>query len=148
MKVLLLQDVKPHGKKGEIVEVSDGYGRNFLVKKGLASEATPKIINEVAQRNKAEEHRKELEREAARKLTDELEGKVFKVTIHCGEKGKMFGSVTAKEISESILKSGYDIDKKKIVLKEPIKNLGTYPIEIKVYANMQANVTVIVTEAK
>lgn len=148
MKVLLLADVKPHGKKGEIVEVSDGYGRNFLVKKGLASEATAKVINEVAQRNKAEEHRKELERQAAKKLTEDLDGKVFKVTIQCGENGKMFGSVTAKEISDAIIKSGYDIDKKKIVLKEPIKQLGTYQIEIKVYANMQANVSVVVTEAK
>lgn len=144
MKVLLTQDVKPHGKKGEIVEVSDGYGRNFLVKKGMATEATAKVINEVGQRNKAEERRKEIERQEAQALTDELNGKVFKVTIQSGENGKMFGSVTAKEISDSIAKSGYSIDKKKIVLKDPIKHLGTYSVEIKTYANMMATVSVVV----
>lgn len=144
MKVLLTADVKPHGKKGEIVEVNDGYARNFLIKKGLAKEASAQIINEVNQKNKAEAHRKELERQAAEALTKELEGKTFKVAIQCGENGKMFGSVTAKEIAEAITAAGYDIDKKKVVLKDPIKSMGVYSVELKTYANMQATVSIVV----
>lgn len=144
MKVLLTADVKPHGKKGEIVEVNDGYARNFLIKKGLAKEASAQIINEVNQKNKAEAHRKELERQAAEALTKELDGKTFKVAIQCGENGKMFGSVTAKEIAEAITVAGYDIDKKKVVLKEPIKSMGVYSVELKTYANMQATVSIVV----
>lgn len=144
MKVLLTADVKPHGKKGEIVEVNDGYARNFLIKKGLAKEASAQIINEVNQKNKAEAHRKELERQAAEALTKELDGKTFKVAIQCGENGKMFGSVTAKEIAEAITVAGYDIDKKKVVLKDPIKSMGVYSVELKTYANMQATVSIVV----
>lgn len=144
MKVLLTADVKPHGKKGEIVEVNDGYARNFLIKKGLAKEASAQIINEVNQKNKAEAHRKELERQAAEALTKELEGKTFKVAIQCGENGKMFGSVTAKEIADAITVAGYDIDKKKVVLKDPIKTMGVYSVELKTYANMQATVSIVV----
>lgn len=144
MKVLLTADVKPHGKKGEIVEVNDGYARNFLIKKGLAKEASAQIINEVNQKNKAEAHRKELERQAAEALTKELDGKTFKVAIQCGENGKMFGSVTAKEIAEAITAAGYDIDKKKVVLKDPIKSMGVYSVELKTYANMQATVSIVV----
>lgn len=144
MKVLLTADVKPHGKKGEIVEVNDGYARNFLIKKGLAKEASAQIINEVNQKNKAEAHRKELERQAAEALTKELEGKTFKVAIQCGENGKMFGSVTAKEIADAITAAGYDIDKKKVVLKDPIKSMGVYSVELKTYANMQATVSIVV----
>lgn len=144
MKVLLTADVKPHGKKGEIVDVNDGYARNFLIKKGLAKEASAQIINEVNQKNKAEAHKKELEKQAAAELTKELEGKTFKVAIQCGENGKMFGSVTAKEIAEAITAAGYDIDKKKVVLKDPIKSMGVYSVELKTYANMQATVSIVV----
>lgn len=144
MKVLLTADVKPHGKKGEIVDVNDGYARNFLIKKGLAKEASAQIINEVNQKNKAEAHKKEQEKQAAAELTKELEGKTFKVAIQCGENGKMFGSVTAKEIAEAITAAGYDIDKKKVVLKDPIKSIGVYSVELKTYANMQATVSIVV----
>lgn len=144
MKVLLTADVKPHGKKGEIVDVNDGYARNFLIKKGLAKEASAQIINEVNQKNKAEAHKKELEKQAAAELAKDLEGKTFKVAIQCGENGKMFGSVTAKEIAEAITAAGYDIDKKKVVLKDPIKSMGVYSVELKTYANMQATVSIVV----
>lgn len=148
MKVLLLQDVKAQGKKGDIIEVNDGYGRNFLIKKGLATAATSQVINEVKQKNDAEAKRKELEKQEAIALRDKMNGIVIKLAMGCGENGKMFGSVTAKEISEVLRAEGYDIDKKKIVLKDPIKNLGTYSIEIKVYANTVAVISLVVTEKK
>ena len=125
MKVLLLQDVKAHGKKGDIIEVSDGYAKNFLIKKKMAIQATNQVINETNQKKASELRKLEIEKQEAIKLAERLNGNTIIVEIACGDNGKMFGSVTAKEISDALLKSGYDIDKKKINLKEPIKSLGT-----------------------
>lgn len=144
MKVYLLEDVKAHGKKGDIIDVNDGYAKNFLIKKKLAIQATNQVVNEVNQKKVAEERRHEIEKAEAVKLAERLNGNTIRLEIACGENGKMFGSVTAKEISEALLKSGYDIDKKKIVLKEPIKNLGTYSVEIKVYANVSTTINLVV----
>ena len=117
MKVLLLQDVKAQGKKGDIIEVSDGYAKNFLIKKKLAIQATNQVINETNQKKASEQRKLEIEKQEAIKLAERLNGNTIVVEIACGENGKMFGSVTGKEISESLLKSGYDIDKKKINIK-------------------------------
>lgn len=144
MKVLLLEDVKAQGKKGEIIEVNDGYARNFLIKKGLATHATAAIINEVNQKNAAEARKKELERLEAVKLRDRLDGMVVKLAMGCGENGKMYGSVTSKEVSEALHIAGFDIDKKKINIKDTIKSLGTYSVEVKVYANTVANISLVV----
>lgn len=144
MKVLLLEDVKAQGKKGEIIEVNDGYARNFLIKKGLATHATSAIINEVNQKNAAEARKKELERLEAVKLRDRLDGMVVKLAMGCGENGKMYGSVTSKEVSEALHNAGFDIDKKKINIKDTIKTLGTYSVEVKVYANTVANISLVV----
>ncbi|MDY4592671.1 MAG: 50S ribosomal protein L9 [Eubacteriales bacterium] len=144
MKVLLLQDVKAQGKKGEIIEISDGYARNFVIKKGLGIEATPAIINEKNQKDAANARRKQQELEAAQALAKELKGKKIEVEIKCGENGKLFGALTAKEISEALAKSGYDVDKKKIVVKETIKAVGVYEIEIKLYANVSTTILVSV----
>lgn len=144
MKVLLLQDVKAQGKKGEIIEVNDGFARNCLIKKGLAVQADSKIINEIKQKEAAEARRKELERQEAVKLAQRLKGYVIKLKAQCGENGKMFGSVTSKEISDALLAQGFDVDKKKIVVKDPIKSLGTYSVEVKVYANVSVDVNVVV----
>ncbi len=146
MKVLLLQDVKAQGKKGDIIEVSDGYAKNFLIKKKMAVQATNQVINETNQKKASEQRRLELEKQEAIKLAERLNGNTIIVEIACGENGKMFGSVTAKEISEGLLKSGYDIDKKKINIKEPIKAFGIFSVEVKVYANVNATINVNVVK--
>ncbi len=144
MKVLLLQDVKAQGKKGDIIEVSDGYAKNFLIKKKMAIQATNQVINETNQKKASEQRKLEIEKQEAIKLAERLNGNTIVVEIACGENGKMFGSVTGKEISESLLKSGYDIDKKKINIKEPIKTFGVFSVEVKVYANVTATMNISV----
>lgn len=146
MKVLLLQDVKAHGKKGDIIEVSDGYAKNFLIKKKMAIQATNQVINETNQKKASELRKLEIEKQEAIKLAERLNGNTIIVEIACGDNGKMFGSVTAKEISDALLKSGYDIDKKKNNLKEPIKSLGTFSVEVKVYANVTSTIKINVVK--
>ena len=144
MKVLLLQDLKGSGRKDEVIEVNDGYGRNFLIKKGVAIEATPKVLNEYAQRKAKEEKRKSEEQAAAAALAKEIEGKEFSVSIRCGENGKLFGAVTAKEISEVLANAGYSVDKKKIALKDSIKLVGKYKVDLKIYAGISSYIYVSV----
>lgn len=144
MKVLLLQDVKPQGKKGDIVEVNDGYARNFLIRRGLAKEATASVINETNQRRAADEKRRKEELEAAKLAANKLEGTTVEIAIRCGENGKPFGAVTGKEIAEKLTQMGYDIDKKKVVLKDAIKMVGNYHVELKLYAGVTAKVIVAV----
>lgn len=144
MKVLLLQDVKPQGKKGDIVEVNDGYARNFLIRRGLAKEATASVINETNQRRAADEKRRKEELEAAKQAASKLEGTTVEIAIRCGENGKPFGAVTGKEIAEKLTQMGYDIDKKKVVLKDAIKMVGNYHVELKLYAGVTTKVIVAV----
>lgn len=148
MKVLLLQDVKSHGRKDEIVEVNDGYARNFLIKKGLAVEATSKVSNEYAQRKAQEEKRKAEERAEAIELAKRLEGKEFCVSIRCGDNGKLFGAVTAKEISDALAAEGYAVDKKKIALKESVKLVGKYKVDLKIYSGVSTYIYVAVEGIK
>lgn len=142
MKVLLLQDVKAQGKKGEIIEVNDGYARNFLIKKKLAVEATASVQNEHKQKLAAEAKRKQEEYDNAVELSKKLNGLAVVLTIRCGENGKPFGAVTAKEIAEQLAKIGYEVDKKKIALKEQIKMTGIYPVEIKLLAGVTTQINV------
>lgn len=144
MKVLLLQDVKPQGKKGDIVEVNDGYARNFLIRRGLAKEATASVINETNQRRAADEKRRKEELEAAKQAASKLEGTTVEIAIRCGENGKPFGAVTGKEIAEKLTQMGYDIDKKKVVLKDAIKMVGNYHVELKLHPGVTAKVVVAV----
>ena len=148
MKVLLLQDVKSHGRKDEIVEVNDGYARNFLIKKGLAVEATSKVSNEYAQRKAQEEKRKAEEGAEAIELAKRLEGKEFSVSIRCGDNGKLFGAVTAKEISDALAAEGYAVDKKKIALKESVKLVGKYKVDLKIYSGVSTYIYVTVEGIK
>ena len=148
MKVVLLEDVKGQGKKGDIVDVSDGYARNFLIKKNLAKEANSSAVNEAKQKREAEERRKAAEKAEAENLAKNLFGKEISLFVKCGDNGKIFGSVTSKEISEELLKSGFDIDKKKIVLKENIKNEGLYEVEIKIYPEISAKIKLLVQAEK
>ena len=144
MKVLLLQDVKPQGKKGDIVEVNDGYTRNFLIRRGLAKEATASVINETNQRRAADEKRRKEELEAAKQAADRLNGTTVEIAIRCGENGKPFGAVTAKEIADKLAQMGYDVDKKKVVLKDAIKMVGNYHVELKLHPGVTAKVIVAV----
>ena len=130
--------------KGDIVEVNDGYARNFLIRRGLAKEATASVINETNQRRAADEKRRKEELEAAKQAASKLEGTTVEIAIRCGENGKPFGAVTGKEIAEKLTQMGYDIDKKKVVLKDAIKMVGNYHVELKLYAGVTAKVIVAV----
>lgn len=145
MKVLLLQDVKGQGKKGEIINVSDGYANNFLLKKGLGRLATADTINSVAIHDKAVEKQKAAEKAAAEQAAKQLKGQVVRIVADKGAQGgKLYGAITSKEIAEQLSAMGYNVDKKQIVLKEPIRVTGTYPVSVKMYAEIATQITVIV----
>ncbi|MCM1194558.1 MAG: 50S ribosomal protein L9 [Corallococcus sp.] len=144
MKILLLQDVKGQGKKGEIINVSDGYANNFLLKKGLGVVATADTINSVAIKNKAIERQKAEEKQKAQDDAKKLKGQVIRIVASKGSQGKMYGSITNKEIAEELTKLGYPVDKKQVVLKDPIRVTGEYSVTVKMYAEISATVTVVV----
>ncbi len=142
MKVLLLQDVKAQGKKGEIIEVNDGYARNFLIKKGLAKEATANVVNETNQKNAAEAKKRAEELAQAKEIANKLDKQTISITVKTGENGRLFGAVTGKEISDELAKLGYNIDKKKLVIKDTIKSIGVYGVEVKIYAGVSFTINV------
>lgn len=147
MKVILKQDVKSLGKKGDLVNASDGYARNFLFPKGLAIEANASAMNELNSKENAKKFHKAEEIKAAQETADKLEGKTFKLTAKAGANGKLFGSVTSKDVSKKVKDDlGIDIDKRKIVMQD-IKSFGTVQAEVKVYQGISAKVFVQVTEA-
>jgi large subunit ribosomal protein L9 len=145
MKVILQQDVKGLGKKESMVNVSDGYAHNFLLPKGLAVEATSNNMNVMKTRNEAEKSKKDRELAKAQALADTLKGKVVVIKTKAGESGKLFGSISNKEIADRI-KSTYslDIDKKQVILPEAIRSLGTADVDIKLYPGVTTKVTVSV----
>lgn len=145
MKVILKADVKGQGKKGEIINVSDGYARNFLFKNGLAEEATASVINSAKISAEAAEHRKQVEKAEALELKKKLDATTVTVKIKVGENGKLFGSLNTQQISDALAEIGYTVDKKKIVIAEPIKSLGRYTVTVKCYAEVAAKVTVVVS---
>ena len=147
MKVVLLQDVKAQGKKDQIVEVSDGYARNFLFPKKLAVPADAKVINDIKSKQSSAKHREEVERENARALSKKLAETTVTVTAEAGTDGRFYGAVTSKDIAEA-LKAQFtiEVDKRKILLDAPIKAFGTYKIEIKLYADISGKLNVKVTE--
>lgn len=144
MKVLLLQDVKAQGKKGQIINVSDGYANNFLFKKGLAKVATPEVIKQIEAETARTEKQKQAEKQAAKDFAAKLNGAVIHIEAKKGENGKLFGSVTVHEIAEKLAESGYEIDKKDIVLPQPIKSVGEYELSVKVFTEITAKITIIV----
>lgn len=144
MKVYLLEDVKGQGKKGEIINVSDGYAQNFLFKKNLASPATADVINSVEIKNKTLAYHKEQERLAAIEKAAQLKGRKIVLKARHGEQAKIFGSITAKEIAEALNSAGEKIDKKDIDLKAPIKETGEYPLSVRLYANISTEIIVVV----
>ncbi|GBF32487.1 LSU ribosomal protein L9p [Desulfocucumis palustris] len=145
MKVILLQDVKGQGKKDQTVNVSDGYARNYLIPRGLAVEATEVKLKDLARQKAYEDKKKQQEEESAKALAGELSGITVKVTGKAGEGGKLFGAVGNKDISEALEKQfGLGVDKKKIILKEPLKTLGVFPVTVKLHSSVQAEIQVAV----
>lgn len=143
MKVILKADVKGTGKKGDVVEVADGYGRNFLIKKGLAEAATASSVHEAAQKKAAQEFHKAEEVKALKALAAELDGKSVSVKIKTGENGKVFGSVTAAHVAAALSEAGYDIDKKKIKM-DAVKTLGSFSAEIRFMEGVSAKISFVV----
>ena len=143
MKVILLDNIKGVGKKDEVINAADGYARNFLLPKKLAVEANAENMSKLNNKKEAASYKKDVERQAAEELAKKLKGIMLKVKVKAGENGKIFGGVTAKEISDN-LKSQYkfDIDKKKIELKETIKTLGEFNVPIKLFEGVVANLKV------
>lgn len=149
MKVILTQDVKSQGKKGDVVNVSDGYARNFLFLKKLAIEADSKALNEIKAKAESQKYKEATERANALELAKKLEGCMMDFAIASGSDTKLYGSVTSKEIAENIAKKyGISIDKRKIVLDKPIKNYGIYTLDIKLYPDIVAHVKVEVHNVK
>ena len=143
MKLILLEDVKSVGKKGDIVNKNDGYALNYLIPKKLAVEATKANMNDLELKKKAEEKRKKEEFEEAKKIAEQLNDKVVKVSVKAGENGKVFGSVTNKEIADALAKqTGMDIDKKKISFDAPIKMVGRRIVKIKLHPQVTVELAV------
>lgn len=147
MKVILTQDVKAQGKKGMLIQVSDGYARNFLLPKGLAVEATAAAMNDMKQAEAAKARQIEKEKQAAKDLAELLPAKVVKVTCEAGADGKFYGTVTAKDIAEAMQKQhGIEFDKRKLILPESIRAFGSYQVEIKLYPEITGKFTLVVSE--
>ena len=147
MKVLLLQDVKGKGKKDTIVDVSDGYARNFLLPKGVAVEADAKIMNDYKNKQAAKKHHEEMEKQAAKETVEKLAGLVVKILATAGADGRFYGSVTTKDIAEELEKQhGITVDKRKIVLDDAIKAYGSYSLDVKLYPEISGKLNVIVTQ--
>ena len=147
MKVVLLQDVKAQGKKDQVVEVSDGYARNFLFPKKLAVPADAKVINDIKNKQSSAKHKEEVERENARALAKKLSETTIKLTAEAGSDGRFYGAITSKDIAEALKsQAGIEADKRKILLDAPIKAFGTYKIELKIYADISGKFNVTVTE--
>ena len=148
MKVVLKQDVRNLGKKGELVETSDGYARNFLFPRNLAAEADNKAMNELKNAESSKQLKIDTQIKQATASKNKLEGQVFKMTAKAGSNGRLFGSVTSKEIAQEIKKQyAISVDKRKVTLDTDIKAFGTYNATVKLYNGIVANIKVQVTEA-
>lgn len=149
MKVVLLQDVKGTGKKGDLVQVSDGYARNYLLPRRMAQQADAKVMADLKSARQAQERRIRREREEARRVAESIDGKTLKLYAKSGQGGKLFGSVTSQEVSDELKRSLHvDVDRRKIALNGEIKAYGTYECEVKLYAGVPAKLYVLVGEAQ
>ncbi len=146
MKVVLLQDIKGSGKKDEIIEVSEGYGRNYLIPRKLAKEATPEALNAIERSKSAAQHRENVKRADAEVKSRELKGKVIQIKTRGGEGGKLYGSVTGDMIAEALkAQHGIEVDKRKIELEEPIKSAGQSFVTVKLSAGISVRMIVNTT---
>ena len=148
MKVILLQDVKSLGKRGELVEASDGYARNFLLPRKLAKEANAQAMNEYRNAENSKNYKIATQKAQAEADKKKLEGKVFRMTARAGQSGKLFGSITSKQVAEEIKKQyNITVDKRKVVLERDIKVFVTYTAAVKLYTGISANIDIQVSEA-
>ena len=149
MKVILLQDVKGQGKKGQLIEASDGYARNFLIPRKLAVPATAENLNTMKQQEKAKQAQAAAEKAEAQAVAEKLQAVVVKLTAKAGAGGRLFGAVTSKEISDALKEQhGLDVAKTKIVQDEPIKSFGTYQLKCKLGYEVTGTLNVVVAEEK
>jgi len=146
MKVIFLQDVKGQGKKGEVKDVSEGYARNFLLPRGLAKEASQGNLKTLEVQKQSEERRKQQEKQEAEALGKKLDAMTVVIRAKAGEGGRLFGSITSKQVSEALAKEGIEVDKRKIELDEPIRTLGVTKVPIKLHPQVRATLSVQVTE--
>ena len=147
MKVILLADVKGQGKKNDVIEVSDGYGKNFLIPRKLAKPADAQSLNDIKVKEEARLYRIETERKEAQALAERLKGILVKIPASCGADGRLYGSVTAKDVSERLQADyGISIDKRKISVPDPIKAYGKYALEAKLYTEVTGTINVLVCE--
>ncbi|QNO15030.1 50S ribosomal protein L9 [Alkalicella caledoniensis] len=146
MKVIMLQTVKKVGQQGQVLEVSEGYARNFLLPKGYAVEASKGNVKSLDEQKKSEERKKEKELEEAKKFADKITNTSLSMKAKSGEGGKLFGSVTSKDIAELLAKKGIKVDKRKIELSEPIKSLGEYELNVKLYPEINATLKVKISQ--
>lgn len=144
MKVILQADVKGQGKKGEVKEVSEGYARNYLFPRHLATEATDAAMQQRKNQKDAEARREAQELEHAKELGKKLENTKVTLHTHAGEGGRLFGAITTKHVADALAKMGIDVDKRKIVLPEPIKSLGGHQVQVKLHHEVSATITVFV----
>jgi len=147
IKVILKEDVKGLGQMGSVVNVANGYGRNYLVPKNLAVEASPKNIKQFEHEKNIILKKAKLIVRSAEDLAKKISGITITIEAQSGEEDKLFGSVTSMDIAEALSKQGVEIDKRKIVLEEPIKRLGTFSVPVKIHQDVSANVTVEVKKA-
>ena len=149
MKVILQQDVKGQGKKGQMIEVAEGYARNFLLPRKLAVAATAANMNTMKMQEKARKAEEARQKAEAEAVAEKLKGAVVKLTAKAGANGKLFGAVTAKEIAEGLMaQHGIELSKQKIVVEEPIKSFGSYQLKVKLGFEITGTVYVVVSEAK
>ncbi len=142
MKVILLEDVKKLGRKDEIIEVSDGYARNFLLKRKLAVEVTQTSLNDVKQRQKAEKAKADQALAAAQELAKQLKDYRLQIPMKCGEGGRLYGALTGIEIAKALQAAGYDVEKKQVHIAHPIKALGQTTVTLKLHQAVQTDLTV------
>jgi large subunit ribosomal protein L9 len=147
MKVVLLQDVKSQGKKNQIIDVSEGYARNFLFPRKLAIVADAKAVNDVKNKESSDKHRKDVEKAEATVLAEKISSCKVEIKAEAGNEGRFYGAITAKDIAEALKSQcGIEIDKRKIQLDSPIKAFGTYNLDVKVYPDVVGKLSVMVVE--
>ena len=149
MKVILTQDVKSQGKKGQLINVSDGYARNFLFPKGLAVEADASAMNDLKNKESSRLHKIELEKAAAKETADKLEKVTVKLQAKAGADGRLYGSVTSLDIAENLEKQhNIKVDKRKIQLSDPIKTFGVHTVNVKLYTEITGKINVVISDVK
>ncbi|MCQ2532473.1 MAG: 50S ribosomal protein L9 [Saccharofermentans sp.] len=144
MKLILLKDVKGLGKVNDVVDVNDGYGRNFLMKKGLAKESTAANLNEVKLKKGAQAEHERRALEAAKETSSKLGGQSFTLKMKAGEGGKLYGAVTNQDVSDALKNAGYDIEKKQVVINNPMKAVGTFGVRIKLHPQVSCEINIVV----